>query len=322
MTFKLLTYLNQNTMVNWRYLVLIFLFSGFSFAQHTAIINSNRPGESQSAYGIGKSVFQLETAAYYLNQSNSKTSFKNEGFGIDATLRLGVLIEKVEVLIQSQYQFDNTFGNKNLLGFKKLTFGLKYLLHDPYKHEKNINIRSWDANHNLNFKDLIPAVSLYFGTNFISPLNNYDQFQNATLSPKVIIISQHQFDEGRTVLVTNTVADYLTLNIDIGFIATLTRGFNKSWSGFVEYQNFDKNPYNKDVLRTGLAYLWHDDLQIDVSVTKNKPSDVSVFNAFLGFSWRTDNKHKAQRIKIKESVKDKKKEDKEKIKKIKKTILE
>ncbi len=294
-------------MVNWRYFVLFFFYSCFSFTQHTDVINSNRPGESQSAYALGKNVFQIETAAYYLNHNNTNSNFKNEGLGIDATLRLGALLEKAEISMQTQYQFTNIDDNKDLLGFKKLTFGLKYLLYDPYKYEKEINIRSWKANHNLNFKDLIPAVSFFIGTNFILPLNSYEYFQKATLSPKIVLITQHQFDEGRTVLVTNTIVDYITINRDMGFIVTLTRGFNKSWSGFFEYQNFNSNPYDKNVLRTGAAYLLDKDMQIDVALTKNLQPDINVFSVCIGLSWRTDSNHSGQRIKIKKSVEDKKK---------------
>ncbi len=297
-------------MLNLRYFALFFLSSYFNFAQHTDIINSNRPGESLSAYGIGKSVFQIEMASYYLNQNNINSNFKNEGLGIDGTFRLGVLLEKSEILLQTQYQFTNIDNNKDLLGFKKVTFGFKYLIYDPYKYEKEINIRSWKANHNLNFKDLIPAVSLYMGTNFISPLNSYEYSQKFALSPKVILITQHQFDEGRIVLITNTIVDYLTINRDMGFIVTLTRGFNKSWSGFIEYQNFNSNPYDKIIFRTGTAYLLSKDMQIDVALTKNIQPDINVFSACIGFSWRTDSNHKGQRIKIKKILKDKKKEDK------------
>ena len=48
-----------------RILLVLFFYSFFSVsAQYTKIINSKRPGFSESPYGVGTKVFQVETGAF------------------------------------------------------------------------------------------------------------------------------------------------------------------------------------------------------------------------------------------------------------------
>ena len=47
-----------------------FFISNKISAQYTEIINSNRPGDSQSAFSVGSNVIQIETGAYLLNEKH------------------------------------------------------------------------------------------------------------------------------------------------------------------------------------------------------------------------------------------------------------
>ena len=76
------------------------------FAQHTDIINSNRPGESMSAYAIGKKVIQAEVGTYAVKQHHALLDYDKIGVGLDATLRWGVLTERLEVIADIQYQYE------------------------------------------------------------------------------------------------------------------------------------------------------------------------------------------------------------------------
>jgi hypothetical protein len=49
---------------NTSLLLTLLLIPLLNFAQYTDQINSNRPGETMSAFSVGKSVIQLETGAY------------------------------------------------------------------------------------------------------------------------------------------------------------------------------------------------------------------------------------------------------------------
>ena len=46
---------------------LMFFFNTKVFSQYTDIINSNRPGTSQSAFSVGSNVIQLETGVFLVN---------------------------------------------------------------------------------------------------------------------------------------------------------------------------------------------------------------------------------------------------------------
>ena len=48
----------------------IFFATNTIFAQYTETINSNRPGDSQSAFSVGSNVIQIETGAYLLNETS------------------------------------------------------------------------------------------------------------------------------------------------------------------------------------------------------------------------------------------------------------
>ena len=48
----------------------IFFISNKISAQYTEIINSNRPGDSQSAFSVGSNVIQIETGANLLNEKH------------------------------------------------------------------------------------------------------------------------------------------------------------------------------------------------------------------------------------------------------------
>mgnify|MGYP003499122278 FL=1 len=88
-----------------------FALTLFSFAtgysQHTDVINSNRPGESQSAFSVGKTVFQAETGIYGIKEKHSLLETKTSGFGFDLSLRYGAFLEQLEFNIDLQYQNDS-----------------------------------------------------------------------------------------------------------------------------------------------------------------------------------------------------------------------
>ena len=52
-------------------------------AQYTDIINSNRPGESQSAFSVGQTVFQAESGVFFNKENNAVTSTEANNFGVD-----------------------------------------------------------------------------------------------------------------------------------------------------------------------------------------------------------------------------------------------
>ncbi|WKL43350.1 transporter [Flavobacterium sp. ZE23DGlu08] len=297
----------------------ISMIPSIHYGQHTDQINSNRPGETMSAYAVGKSVIQIETGVYGIKQNHSLLNYDANGFGIDATLRWGLFMEKLELIADIQYQnekYTTLFNSSNRADFKQTVLGAKYLIYDPFKnYEKKVNIYSWKANRAFNWRQLIPAISVFAGANFTMADNPYSFSPESSISPKIILITQNHLGDGKWVFVTNIIADYVTTDYpSYGYVLTLTRGFNDKWSGFIENQGFKSDFYSDAIVRGGAAYLLNKDMQIDASISTSLKDTPSALYGGIGFSWRYDANYQEVRINI-----DNKDSDKKALKRAKKT---
>ena len=284
-------------------IVAIAMLPSIQYSQHTDQINSNRPGETMSAFAVGKSVIQIETGVYGIKQNHSLLNYDANGFGIDATLRWGLFMEKLELIADIQYQnekYTNLFNSSKRADFKQTVLGAKYLIYDPFKnHEKKVNIYSWKANRAFNWRQLVPAVSVFAGANFTMAENPFSFSSESNISPKIMLITQNHLGDGRWVFVTNIIADYVTTDFpSYGYVLTLTRGFNDKWSGFVENQGFKSDFYSDAIVRGGAAYLLNKDMQIDASISTSLKDTPSALYGGLGFSWRYDANYQEVRINI------------------------
>ena len=291
--------------------VAIFLSPFIHYGQYTDEINSNRPGETMSAFAVGKSVFQVESGIYGITQNHSILGYDSNGFGIDLVLRYGFFKEKLEFLADFQYQYEYlnpaiAFPEKS--AFKQTILGAKYLIYDPFKnYEKNINVYSWKANHSFNWRQLIPAVSVFAGANITLADNPYYFSPDAAISPKVILIAQNHLGDGSWVFVTNIIADYIGTDYpSYGYGITLTKGFSRKWSGFIENQGYMSDFYSDSIVRGGAAFLIHNDLQVDASISSSLKDTPSILYGGIGFSWRYDANYKEVRMKVDTGDSDKK----------------
>ena len=283
----------------------LLLFPLVNHAQYTDQINSNRPGETMSAFAVGKSVIQLETGAYGIAQKHHLLNYVANGFGIDATIRYGVFKEKLELIADLQYQsqvYEARLTKIDQKALKQTIIGAKYLLYDPFKsQEKKINVYSWKVDKSFKWKQLIPAVSVFAGANITSANNPYHFSPNASISPKVILITQNHFGDGSWVFVTNTIADYIGSEFpSYGYAVTITKGINKNWSGFIENQGYKSDFYSDLIVRSGAAFLVNDDLQLDISGSANLKDTPAIFYGGIGLSWRYDGNYKEVRTPIEE----------------------
>ncbi|MES2239691.1 MAG: transporter [Bacteroidota bacterium] len=294
-------------MSKFKYLLVLTLsmFATQNYAQHTDEINSNRPGETMSAYGVGKSVIQVETGIYGINENHRLLGYDVNGYGVDLNLRYGFLLERLEVLADIQYQkedFVNTYDQYSKSNLKQTIFGAKYLIYDPYKnYEKQINVYSWKANHSFNWHQLIPAVSVFAGANFTMKNNPYAFSPDAMISPKLMLITQNHLGDRSWVFVTNIIADYIGTDFpSYGYVLTLTKGFGRKWSGFIENQGYKSDFYSDIIMRGGAAFLLNKNMQIDASISHNLKDTPSIFYGGVGFSWRYDTNYKEVRMNIDE----------------------
>ena len=307
----------------------IFFITGFLsipqlfFSQYTDEINSNRPGETMSAFSVGKSVIQAEIGFYGINEKHDLLDYKANGFGTDLMLRWGLFFEKLELIADIQYQnqeFTTPYTQFKKNNLKQTVLGAKYLLYDPFKnYEKKVNIYSYKANRRFDWHQLIPAVSVFAGANFVRANNPFAYGSNTlnfvstegSISPKIMLITQNHFGDGRWVLVSNIIADYITTDYSgYGYVVTLTRGFNKKWSGFIENQGYKSDLYSDAIVRGGAAYLLSGNIQIDASVSSNFKNTPSILYGGLGFSWRYDANYKENQMQFGKEKKTKDKKSK------------
>ena len=73
-------------------------------AQYTNVINSNRPGLSESPYSVGTGVYQLETSIFYRETNKYPTFYRPQSYGVDFLLRSSFLNEKLEFNVNLAYQ--------------------------------------------------------------------------------------------------------------------------------------------------------------------------------------------------------------------------
>ena len=85
----------------------------FSFAQYTDVINSNRPGVSESAFSVGTNVVQFEAGAFTVNEEHSRLNYDVSGFGLDFAIRYGLLFEELELQLDVVYQNDTKTINSS-----------------------------------------------------------------------------------------------------------------------------------------------------------------------------------------------------------------
>ena len=308
---------------NLFHFALVLSFSSL-VAQHTDMINSNRPGLSMAAFSVGKNVFQLESGLYGIREDHNLARYNSNGFGVDMDVRYGFLFEQLELIGNFKYQYDKYYSplvETSRSGFRSTTFGAKYLVYDPFKKgEDKPNLLSWKANHRFKWKQFIPAVAVYAGMNLGFANDDYAFANEPSMSPKVMIIAQNHFGT-HWVMVTNIFYDKFTTDYkSMGYIITLTRGFNEKWSGFIENQGIKSDYYSDSIFRIGTAYLIQNNLQVDASVSKNFKDTPDILYGGIGVSWRFDKKHKPVKLEREEDVgkriDKKKKEKKEKKKRV------
>ncbi len=280
------------------YFPIIFLAFGMTaYSQYTDVINSNRPGVSQSAFAVGPNVLQFEMGPYLSNEEHTPLKYDVSGFGVDFAARYGLFFEPLEINIIGTYQNDTFTDNRSVISsedkrsnFKNFTVGAKYLIYDPYRkaQDDKPNLYSWKANHSFKWKYLIPAVAVYAGANFDSKNNPYTAPGIEGFSPKVALISQNNFSGG-WVFVVNLIKDRIGTDYsDFQYILTLTHSFSPKWSLFAETQGIQSDFYADNLFRFGGAYLFGTDFQLDTAVTFNTKDTPSVFGINVGASYRFD----------------------------------
>lgn len=277
-------------------ILLLFVLSFPGYAQYTDVINSNRPGESVSAYSVGTGIIQFETGLFYEQSDHSKLETESDIFGLSIGIRYGLFLEALELHWEGTFQNQNITLTETGFGeqysdFGRNRLGLKFLIYDRYKdpQRNKSNIYSWRANNAFQLKNLIPSVSVYAGANFVLGDNPFYP-EDPTVSPRVMAATQSRLTP-RFVLITNIVYDRIGTDFpEWSYLISLSHAFrNPKWSVFVENQGIKSDRYSDVLLRGGFAYLLSKNLQADLVLGagfKSTPSRVFVGG---GVSYRLDN---------------------------------
>ena len=279
---------------------IILLFLGilptFIMGQYTDVINTNKPGESFSAFSVGTNVLQIETGTNFLKKEHNLLNNKFVGYGLDFSIRYGFFKEELEFITFGTYQNDifydyrynptNEIIRKNIKEFK---IGFKYLIFDPYKdYDDSPNVYSYRANQKFKWRSLVPAIAVMSGINIDSKMNPYTSNGINGVSPFILIATQNNF-KNNTVLVTNIVLDRIGSNqSDFEYIVTVTKAININWAIFIETQGIKSDFYADNLFTLGTAYLFNKNLQIDASFTTNNKETPKVNKITIGLSYRFD----------------------------------
>jgi len=293
-------------------LCLYLLFaSSLVSSQYTPIINSNRPGLTQGAFSVGPGVYQLEFgASYRQDRFSSLADAKSTGAGLTLDLRTGLILQNLELIYRVDYHNDQlSFNNPsgrlsyNRAGTKKNTLGFKLLLFDPFRNAEwyKPDTKSYKANKGIRAVDLIPAVSLYLGSELslgniypygepFSPVFNllFPALQQNQISGEFMLITQNHF-LNNFVFVTNWGRRYLGCPYEQNYMSSsLMIPIKKRLMGFVEQVSLDSELSTDVLLTVGAVYLFNENIQVDAFLTQTFKNSPSMFSAGIGVSYRID----------------------------------
>lgn len=313
------------------FLILAISLNIVAQSQYTETINSNRPGLSYGAYGVGNQVIQIETGMSFGNDNHALLLSDSDIFGIDYSIRYGLNMDRLEVILDGRFLSESEsilVGGVNQVyeasNFERNTIGAKYLLYDPWikREQDGPVLTSWKANNSFQWFHLIPAVSVYAGANIaFGPESKFMPPETPNVSPRIGIITQHNYS--RWVFVTNFIYDRFTTDYPL-FAATftLTHSLSSRFSVFGEFQSLIDDFYSDDLFRFGAAYLFDRNLQVDAFGLINFKDTPQRWQVGVGISYRIDQFHKEEFIfeddeqkdefQKKEKVKEKKQERREK----------
>jgi hypothetical protein len=281
------------------------LFVSTVSAQYTGVINSNRPGFSESPYSVGTGVYQLETSIFYRKIDQLPTFSRPQSTGINFLFRTSFFKEQLEINLNFTYQnteigFENIFASSYFSsGIQDLSIGAKYLLYEQEYDDKSKEVRSWKKRFAFDWKRLIPSVAAYAGVH--APVGNdlFFLYDEGGFSPKVGVLLQNDLSSDLNI-VTNIFYDRITTDApELSYIITATYSINDRWSTFFENQTLSNKFRVETNLGSGIAYLWNRDLQLNGSLRMVVDGEANGIYTSVGASYRLD-KHADEFIEVDE----------------------
>jgi hypothetical protein len=280
-------------------------------SQYTPIINSNRPGLTQGAFAVAPGVYQLEFGtSYRKDHFISLAQAKSQGAGFTLDLRMGLILQNLELIYRVDYHSDKlAFNNASELitytrkGTKRNTVGFKLLLFDPFRNADwyKINTKSYKANKGLRLIDLVPAVSIYFGSELsfgniypygepFSPIYELKipEMKQDEISGDLMFVTQNHF-LNNFVFVTNWGRRYLGSAYEQNYLSSsLMIPIEKRLMSFVEQVSVKSEFSSNTHLTAGAVYLINENIQVDAFLSHTLKDTPAMFSAGIGVSYRVD----------------------------------
>ena len=284
------------------FLLLIASFS--SYSQYTEVINSNKPGISESPYSVGQNVYQFESSLFFRKAAAIPTFSNPQALGLNLQFRTAFFTEKLEfnvttALQNDTYAFSNVFESSyKKFNLSQFTLAAKYLVYAPDYKQKSLEIRSWRKRHSFGWDRWIPHVGVYAGINVGGIIADYHD--RGAITPKFGVLLQNELSNQLNI-VSNVYYNYAWGRLpEWSYIVTATYNFNFHWSGFAEHQALFNKQEKQSNIGLGLAYLFSNDLQINstLKTTFQAENTVGVY-AGLGVSYRID-RHEDKYIELDE----------------------
>ena len=264
----------------FKFIPFLFFFQ-IGWAQYTEVINSRRPGFSDSPYSLGTGVYQVEGGLFYKNignylnyyfldgDSNISNNYSSTSIGSDIFLRSGLFFERLELNIDMSVRHENRdvilkladkVNNKNhssslntsSFGLDKFNIGAKFLVYKPTYTDKSKEIRSWKARHSFDFKRLIPAVAVYAGINTNMILD--DLYKDAYVQNFIADYNKNELTAGDTFLNTPEINS----NIGTRFAIYTQNDLSEQWivlTNFIAEQVFTEYMEGSFIMTTTYTFL-------------------------------------------------------------------
>ena len=251
---------------------LLFIFSACllmlslqdSFGQFSETVNSDRPGQANGAFGVGKNVLQIQTGPEWNRVKYDETSGKFKGFIWPVTIRFGI-VERIELRLNtaySRYDFDISGIEYTMIGARAnilesengpavgvlLDWGVKALASEDLKNDNGFGTFMVIAQQSISEKS---GITINFGTSWdgLGDHHHWPYVLNYShsLTDKLGIIAEHygafgtdnpvyKFDAGFGYLLNPDLLFDLTLGWGTGeSITTSFINFGVSWR-FVEWR--------------------------------------------------------------------------------------
>ncbi|WP_010134072.1 transporter [Ochrovirga pacifica] len=269
---------------------LLFLCVVFtSQAQYTNVINSNRPGKTETPYAVGTDVLQIEKSFSYqlFNQNNILTQQWNSNLN----LRYGIWKEKFELSLTRDY--NSLYQNKinySKKGTNRLAVGVKYLVFDGERKETPEMFKSWKKRYGFWHQDIIPAIALALHYN--TPFSN-GNFVNANQSSATAsLIAQNNI--GRTLRINNQF-DYMYIGAELpefAYTISSTYVLNDKFNPFFEFAYHNNKEFSFFNFGLGSSYLINLNFLIaaylDTTFGKTRNGVESGLHLSYRFDWHQD----------------------------------